>query len=179
MLATKTNLLSELNLKSGDFFSPSDMELDSRFELIAEWTDFRFTKSNMLKDIVSEKLVDWTTLHNMRYSWSFTSIIASTFIISPILKFFGVIPDNLPKNYAIAASKIMNAADNLFQIAERNLNNELRLALKYKNTELSNDNPPPSKIKLLQILENQRISEAQRIKNNEDGVTPIYDIFNY
>jgi len=74
MTATAGNLLSNLGLKSGSFFAPADLELDSRFELVAEWTDYRLTKENMIKDVVSEKLLLWTTDLGYHYKSTFKSL---------------------------------------------------------------------------------------------------------
>jgi hypothetical protein len=51
--------LDSLNIRVKSTFAPSDMEVDPRFELVAEWRDFQALSDVHLKDVVLTKIFDW------------------------------------------------------------------------------------------------------------------------
>ncbi len=53
------NLLDNLAIKGGETFSPGDLEIDSRFELVAEFRDLRLTRDSRIKDAILTRMLAW------------------------------------------------------------------------------------------------------------------------
>lgn len=64
-------LLDALEIPQGDTFAPSDMELDSRFEVVAEWRDLGRIRDTRLKDATLDSFYDWIETKNYDFSESF------------------------------------------------------------------------------------------------------------
>lgn len=170
MTATSRNLLSSLGLKNGDFFGPSDMEIDPRFDLVADWTDHRFLKDNFLKDIVSTKLIEWTTKLNYIYDETFSSFILKSRMVKKLLELIRLVPKGLPRNYAQAAAKMTAVSEKMYKIVETKYNEQM------ENAELKKPGShPPTKDELLAFLEFVRREDLKRYKNG-DKILVIHDV---
>ena len=53
------SLLNAMGIKSERTFQPGDLEVDPRFELYAEWRDFRKLKKNRHLDAILTKIFEW------------------------------------------------------------------------------------------------------------------------
>jgi hypothetical protein len=53
------NLLDNLAIKGGETFSPGDLEVDSRFEIVAEFRDLRLTRDSRIKDAILTQMLAW------------------------------------------------------------------------------------------------------------------------
>lgn len=65
---------TRLHMKNRDFFdrigvtaeetfAPGDIDLDPRFDLVAEWQDYRLTSTLRLQDMLMTKLLEWMERH--------------------------------------------------------------------------------------------------------------------
>ncbi len=52
-------------------FAPGDMELETQFEIVAEWQDYRVTSDLRLQDLVMDKLFEWMERENYRFHETF------------------------------------------------------------------------------------------------------------
>ncbi len=53
------NFIESLGLKNGELMSPSDMEIDPRFEVVHDWTDLRLVRDSWRKDVVMSEMFRW------------------------------------------------------------------------------------------------------------------------
>lgn len=53
------SFLDALGIRGNEVFAPGDMEVDARFELVAEWRDFSSSLSTRIKDAVLSSMFDW------------------------------------------------------------------------------------------------------------------------
>jgi len=55
---------------------PTDMETDSRFEIVLDWTDYRVMRDSWRKDALLGEMFRWIDQHNYRIYENTTSIAA-------------------------------------------------------------------------------------------------------
>ncbi|HEY2953718.1 MAG TPA: YiiX/YebB-like N1pC/P60 family cysteine hydrolase [Candidatus Eisenbacteria bacterium] len=69
------SLLSAMGIRSERTFQPGDIEVDPRFELCAEWRDFRKLEKNRHLDAILTKVFQWMDEENYQFhvggSWRF------------------------------------------------------------------------------------------------------------
>ena len=53
------NFLKRLGLKRGKMMVPADMETDSRFDIVLDWTDYRLMRDSWRKDAVLGEMFRW------------------------------------------------------------------------------------------------------------------------
>lgn len=61
------NFIESLGLRNGDLMSPSDMEIDPRFEVIHDWTDLRLVRDSWRKDVVMSEMFRWMDQHDYKF----------------------------------------------------------------------------------------------------------------
>jgi hypothetical protein len=159
LTANARNLLSGMGFKSGPVFAPADIEVDPRFELVAEWTDFRFAKENMIKDVVSEKLLHWTTFLGYRYANNLKAEVIDWPLTKEFLSIFRVLPSELPKSYAVGSTMIFGASEELYNLLTEYYDLQVSKAAQgYQGYY------PPTKQNLLDLLEMVRTQDIARRK---------------
>ena len=65
--------LERIGLKKGDMMVPSDMETDSRFDVVMDWTDYRLLRDSWRKDAVLGSMFKWIEENNYKIHENFTS----------------------------------------------------------------------------------------------------------
>lgn len=70
------NFLDRIGIKKGPMMVPSDMETDSRFEIVLDWTDYRIMRDSWRKDAVLGEMFRWSEEHKYSIHENFTSIAA-------------------------------------------------------------------------------------------------------
>ena len=70
------NFLKRVGLKNGSMMVPADMETDSRFEIVLDWTDYRLMRDSWRKDVVLGEMFRWVDEHNYKIHENLTSIAA-------------------------------------------------------------------------------------------------------
>lgn len=58
--------LKGVGLKSGKMMVPADMEIDSRFEIVLDWTDYKVIRDSERKDAVSGEMFRWMNEYNYK-----------------------------------------------------------------------------------------------------------------
>lgn len=149
--------LKSIGLKQGDFFVPADIETDSRFELLWEWTDFQQTLNQRMKNIVVKKIFLWISEEDYQLVGNFKSLAANVLLLfrrQPTLwnlftsNFGGKdIPPEIPRNILtsimktndvgkILLSELVAIDKEMFTTQERHLTTlEMELALEKFRTE--------------------------------------------
>lgn len=69
--------LKKLGLKKGELMGPGDMETDSRFDLVLDWTDYRINRDSVRKDAVMGQIFFWMNEHNYKIEDTFRARVAS------------------------------------------------------------------------------------------------------
>lgn len=49
---TRTDLMNRVGMKKGRMMMPADMEVDSRFDIVLDWTDYRIIRDSWRKDVM-------------------------------------------------------------------------------------------------------------------------------
>lgn len=70
------DFLKRIGVKAGRMMVPSDMETDSRFEIVLDWTDYRIMRDSWRKDAVLGEIFRWSDHYNYSIKENFTSIAA-------------------------------------------------------------------------------------------------------
>ncbi len=66
--------LKRVGVKKGPMMVPTDMETDSRFELVLDWTDYRVMRDSWRKDALLGEMFNWIDKHNYRIYENMTSV---------------------------------------------------------------------------------------------------------
>lgn len=59
ILLNDTEFLKRVGIKKGPLMVPTDMETDSRFDIVLDWTDFRVLRDSWRKDAILGSMFDW------------------------------------------------------------------------------------------------------------------------
>jgi len=65
--------LKSSGLRDGENMLPSDMEVDPRFEVVLDWTDYRLIRDNHRKDALLKAIFSWINKKNYQMNNTFTS----------------------------------------------------------------------------------------------------------
>lgn len=127
---------TKLGLKNRDFvdrigvmvketFAPGDMELETDFDLVAEWRDYRFTSRLRLQDMVMLQILEWMEKRNYKFKESFPiSLIATLGKMSAYLSsgakellssVFPVIPQNMQRKTIAAVIMLHKTAEPILE----------------------------------------------------------------
>lgn len=71
-----TDFLDKIGVKPGDLMMPADMEIDSRFDIVLDWTDYKIIRDSIRKDAVMGEIFHWMNEHNYKIHNNFRSIAA-------------------------------------------------------------------------------------------------------
>ena len=71
-----TAFLEKIGVKPGALMMPADMEIDSRFDIVLDWRDYKIIRDSMRKDAVMGEMFHWMNDHNFRIHNNFKSIAA-------------------------------------------------------------------------------------------------------
>jgi hypothetical protein len=66
--------LKKIGIKAGALMMPADLEVDSRFNIILDWTDYRIVRDSIRKDAVMGEIFKWMNEHNYKIHSTFRSI---------------------------------------------------------------------------------------------------------
>lgn len=53
------DFLKKIGIKAGSLMMPADLEIDSRFDLVLDWTDYRLIRDSIRKDAVMGEIFKW------------------------------------------------------------------------------------------------------------------------
>lgn len=70
------SFLDRIGIKRGDMMVPSDMETDSRFDIILDWTDYRVMRDSWRKDAVLSEVFRWSDDYKYQIKENLKSIAA-------------------------------------------------------------------------------------------------------
>ncbi len=70
------SFLKRIGIKKGQMMVPADMETDTRFDIVLDWTDYRLMRDSWRKDAVLGEMFRWITDNNYKIHENLTSIAA-------------------------------------------------------------------------------------------------------
>lgn len=68
--------LKRVGVKKGPMMVPTDMETDSRFDIVLDWTDYRVMRDSWRKDALLGEMFRWIQDYNYRIHENMTSVAA-------------------------------------------------------------------------------------------------------
>ncbi|MBY0416104.1 MAG: hypothetical protein K2Q18_18170, partial [Bdellovibrionales bacterium] len=76
VLMKDEKFLKRVGLKPGSMMVPTDMETDSRFDIVLDWTDYRVLRDVWRKSAVLGEMLRWIEVYDYRIYENLTSIAA-------------------------------------------------------------------------------------------------------
>jgi hypothetical protein len=105
VLLDDAKFLKRIGVKKGPMMVPSDMETDSRFEIVLDWTDYRVLRDSWRKDAILGEMFRWIQEYDYRIHENLTSIAAKvvwssryTPLVWPLLSKAAGIPTDFMKD---------------------------------------------------------------------------------
>jgi hypothetical protein len=68
---TNRDFFDRIGVTAQQTFGPGDIDLDPRFDLVAEWQDYRLTSTLRLQDMLMTKLLEWMELRGYVFEEDF------------------------------------------------------------------------------------------------------------
>ena len=117
---TNRKFLKSFGANVHEGFQPGDIELDSKFNIIAEWRNFHHAKLNLAFDSVFSKIYEWMDKYGYEFKWSFygnlvgsiSQQIRNSKLLYPLLEQF--LPENISKETITAVVSIDLLAKRLY-----------------------------------------------------------------
>ena len=79
-ISENPTFLDRIGMSPGDTFTPGDLEVDSRFEMVMEWRDLRLTRDARVKDAIMTSMLNWVDQDGYQLRDTGTSRFAGAFI---------------------------------------------------------------------------------------------------
>lgn len=68
--------LKKIGVRPGSLMLPADLEIDSRFDIVLDWTDYKIIRDSIRKDAVMGEMFHYMNQYNYKIHQSFRSIAA-------------------------------------------------------------------------------------------------------
>lgn len=176
---------TRIYMKNGDFlkrigvaceqtFAPADIDLESSFDLVAEWQDYRETSNIRLQDFTMDKLFEWMETHDLRFRetlpirlvaslgrWSSTFSDRAKQLMAAV---FPRVPPNMRKRTIATIAMLHKTAEPLYR--------ELQ---DYERRRIAETGVPLHGLEVSDLLEGIRIRNRNRIgylEPRRPGQTP-------
>lgn len=91
-----TDYFKDMGIKPGSLFSPSDIEVDPRFDFVAEYRYLPLLAQVRMQDSVLQSVYDW--MIKERYEFYFSPLHSGKGIIAKLGRQFGLFAEQLPKH---------------------------------------------------------------------------------
>jgi hypothetical protein len=75
-ISLKPMMRERLGLHQAHTFEPADLEVDPRFELVAEWRDYRLTRDSRHKDVILSAMFSWIDRFGYEFHRSLPVVLA-------------------------------------------------------------------------------------------------------
>jgi hypothetical protein len=110
-------------------FAPADIDMESSFDLVAEWQDYRETANIRLQDFTMDKLFDWMERYNYRFDE--TSAIKLVSLLGRFASHFSEgakqtlssvfprVPSNMPRRTVAVVAMLHKTAEPIYQELQR------------------------------------------------------------
>lgn len=115
ILSSENPLLKSLQIEERKIFVPGDLELDTRFDVLSEWRDFRKLKQLRLQGAINDSMFHW--IKDLKYEFDLSSKYAM-----PKLEVNGVdLSNKLPKNMTHSIAQVLQMHNTVSEILFKKL----------------------------------------------------------
>jgi len=119
------DFLDRIGVKAEQTYAPADIDIESAFDLVAEWQDYRETSNIRLQDFTMDKLFEWMETHGMRFEET-----AAIRVVSLLGRFsshfsdgakqmlssvFPRVPRNMPRKTVAAVAMLHKTAEPIYR----------------------------------------------------------------
>lgn len=156
-------VLDKLNIAAGPTFSPINMEVDPRFDLVLEWRDYSLVRDQRQKDIVLRKVLDWMDKDNYQLLENFTTVGLRTVWATrrvPVLwnvlsrpVGLNTVPKDTPTKFLVSVAQLKKVGEILLEEVKKT-------DLEYQKV----NGYPMSEKRLMEFLEKFRENDAKNYK---------------
>lgn len=165
-IAGARSIIERLKLEEGETYTPGDMEIDPRFELMGEFQDLRLTRDSRQKDAIMTALFDWMVKKDYELKDNMKSRMAGTVIYNirrtfmwPMVKKLLKLDDfskEVPRNMIRTVAILNQLGENLLiELKARDLAYEKKYGV------------PMSYMDFYRELEDMRISDLELYKKDK------------
>lgn len=165
MPATLAPILDLVKIPKTPMLSPQDMEVDSRFEMLAEFRDYRLVQDSRMRDAVLRNIFSWVNHKNYLLHHNVNSFLLS-YLIHPISKtplwpmVKGVLNISIPKDAPKGFVRL------LYQIND--ISEKIYTELSAKNSEkMKSTGLPLTKNEMDQVIEFIRTQDLKLYQDHK------------
>ena len=160
------SLTSRLKIPQGATYVPGDMEIDPRFELVAEFRDLRLTRDSRQKDAVMTAIFQWMDKDNYELNDNFKSKMAGGLIYDIRRTFLWPLVKRMMKLDDFSKEIPRNMIRTVTLVNE--LGEQLQAQLKNKDREFEKKyGIPMGQMDLYQALEEIRLEDLKLYQNKK------------
>ncbi len=123
----RVSIMESMGLKKGEIMMPADMESDPRFEVIYDWTDFRFIRDSWRKDAILSEIFRWMDDLNYQFKTHLFDVPRNAFLLaryvpglSWVFNKIQKIDSDLPNSAILAKLNIQTVGEILMQKLKAN-----------------------------------------------------------
>jgi hypothetical protein len=110
-------------------FAPADIDMESGFDLVAEWQDYRDTANIRLQDFTMDKLFEWMDRYNYRFEE--TALVKLVSVLGRFSSYFSEgakemlssvfprVPRNMPRKTVAVVAMLHKTAEPLYHELQR------------------------------------------------------------
>ena len=117
--AKNRDLFERMGIEERESFLPEDIEMDPRFQLLAEWRNFRDLGSSIRKDAILSAAYDWMEHHHYHFDPSASDAVKAG--VGKVLRQAGFFKDKMPTYMTYTAIETSIMVDNLVSDVEKTL----------------------------------------------------------
>ena len=118
----RVSIMESMGLKKGEIMMPADMESDPRFEVVYDWTDFRFVRDSWRKDAILSEIFRWMDDLNYQFKTHLFDVPRNAFLLtryvpglSWVFNKIQKIDSDLPNSAILAKLNIQTVGEILMQ----------------------------------------------------------------
>lgn len=122
------NFVRDVGMRTEIILSPRDMEIDSRFEMIAEFKDYRILRDMRYRDTILTKIYEWMEKDKYELHHDAKTMVAEYVVwplrktpLFPLMRKFGVpeIPPGTPKSFFVSMAQLNEVAEMIYAPLEK------------------------------------------------------------
>lgn len=170
---TLAPILNLAKIPKEPMLSPQDMEVDSRFEMLAEFRDYRLVQDSRMRDAILRNIFSWMNQKGYKLHHNRDSFLLSYFIhpisktpLWPMVK--GMLnismPEDAPKGFVRLLYQINDISENIYSHLKTQNNQKM------KSTGF-----PLTKSEMDLVIENLRANDLYSFRRGE--ATKFHDYF--
>ncbi len=119
------DFLDRIGVKAEQTYAPADIDIESAFDLVAEWQDYRETSNIRLQDFTMDKLFEWMETHGLRFEE--TAAIRAVSLLGRFSSHFSEgakqmlssvfprVPRNMPRKTVAAVAMLHKTAEPVYR----------------------------------------------------------------